>query len=155
MLFQPQKLTMPFDWFPQFLSISGHRINESKAISSRSLCQGCSLTKFRGFENRTVAHFFTMLWRPLKFVAFNFRSKDAEPFGSNKKYLNIETSPLFWTCLQISSMLNVLYERGGSCTSVQLCISGSGGRAHPGESRTVLLGSYRFQVVPICSTSIQ
>ena len=31
----------------------------------------------------------------LKFVAFNFRRKDAESFGSNKKYLNIETSTLF------------------------------------------------------------
>ena len=47
--------------------------------------------------------------------------------------------------------VNVLYERGGSCTSAQLCISGTGGEAHPGESRTVRIGSYRFQVVPICS----
>ena len=31
----------------------------------------------------------------LKFVTFNFRRKDAESFGSNKKYLNIETSTLF------------------------------------------------------------
>ena len=35
-----------------------------------------------------------------------------------------------------------------SYTSVQLCISGNGGRAHSGESRTILLGPYRFQVVP-------
>ena len=27
MLFQPQKLTMPFAWFPQLLSIPGHGIN--------------------------------------------------------------------------------------------------------------------------------
>ena len=38
---------------------------------------------------------------------------------------------------------------------MQLCISGTGGRAHPGESRTVRIGSYRFQVVPTCSNSIQ
>ena len=38
--------------------------------------------------------------------------------------------------------VNVLYEKGGSYTSVQLCISGTGGRAHPGESRTVRIGSY-------------
>ena len=61
MLFQPEKLTMPFDCFPQLLSISGHRINESNAISRRSPCQGRNLMKFRGFENRTAAHFFTML----------------------------------------------------------------------------------------------
>ena len=102
MLFQPQKLTMPFGWFPPLLSVSGRRINESKANSSRSLCKGRNLTKFRGFENRTSAHF---LYDALKFAAFYFRSKDAEPFGSNKKYLNIETSPLFWFCLQFSSIL--------------------------------------------------
>jgi len=41
-------------------------------------------------ENSTAAHFFH---DALKFVAFNFTSKDAEHrmprFGSNKKYLNI------------------------------------------------------------------
>ena len=76
---------------------------------------------FDALKTGLLRIFFTMPWRPLKFAAFNFRSKDAEPFGSNKKYLNIETSPLFWTCLQFSSMLDVLYERGGSYTSVQLC----------------------------------
>ena len=53
--------------------------------------------------------------------------------------------------------VNVLYEKGGSYTSVQLWISGTGGRAHPGESRTVLIGSYIgsrwFQCVPIVSNS--
>ena len=58
-------------------------------------------------------------------------------------------------CQHPAEHVNVLYERGGSYTSVQLCISGTGGRAHPRESRTVLIGSYRFQVVPICSNSIQ
>ena len=33
--------------------------------------------------------------------------------------------------------------------------TGTGGRAHPRESRTVLIGSYRFQVVPICSNMFQ
>ena len=42
---------MPFGWFPLLLSISGHRINETQAISSRSLCKGCNLTKFRGLLN--------------------------------------------------------------------------------------------------------
>ena len=51
MLFQPRKLTMPFGWFPQLLSISGHRIDEAQAISSRSLCKGCNFTKFRGLLN--------------------------------------------------------------------------------------------------------
>ena len=33
--------------------------------------------------------------------------------------------------------VNVLNDGGGSYTSVQLCISGTGGRAHPGESTTI------------------
>ena len=33
--------------------------------------------------------------------------------------------------------------------------NGTGGRAHPGESGTVLIGLYRFQVVPICSNMFQ
>ena len=37
--------------------------------------------------------------------------------------------------------VNVLYERGGSCTSVQLCISGTGGKQ--GTSRRIHDGSYR------------
>ena len=44
---------------------------------------------------------------------------------------------------------NKMYERGGSCTSVQPYISGTGGQ---GTSRRIL-GSYRFQVVPIVSSS--
>lgn len=45
---QPQNLTMPFGWSPQFFSIS---INETQTISSRSLCKGCNFTKFRSLPN--------------------------------------------------------------------------------------------------------
>ena len=64
----------------------------------------CKLTKFRCFKNRTAAHgcefVFTMLWSLLHLI---FEGK-MQSFGSNKKYLNIETSTLFWTCLPFSSI---------------------------------------------------
>ena len=66
-------------------------------------------------ENRTAAHFFL---DALKFVAFNFRSKDAKhrvaTFGSNKKRLygrnkaNCgETSRVLNSSLKTISMYNV------------------------------------------------
>ena len=92
MLFQPQKMMMPFGWFPLLLSISGHRINETQAISSRSLCKGCNLTKFRGFLEWDLQKTGRRRIFPRCF-ACNFRSKDAKhrtaTFGSNKIYLNI------------------------------------------------------------------
>ena len=78
----------------------------------------CKLTKFRCFKNRTAAHgcefVFTMLWSLLHLV---FEGK-MQSFGSNKKYLNIETSTLFWTCLPFSSIFPTWLDKPHSRFSI-------------------------------------
>ena len=77
------------------------------------------LTKFRCFKNRNSCTRLRISFHDaLKFVAFNFRRKDAESFGSNKKYLNIETSTLFWTCLPFSSIFPTWLDKPHSRSSI-------------------------------------
>ena len=79
--------SIDFHTFFRYLATESMGPKQFPVVLFHKAANYCKLTKFRCFKNRT-ARLRISFRDALKFVAFNFRRKGAESFGSNKKYLN-------------------------------------------------------------------